>query len=232
MRDVVNLKDVTKVFGRFKALKGISLSVKDGEKLAILGPNGAGKTTLIKIISGQSKPTTGEVSVYGFTPWKYSEEVRKKIGVVSHNLLLYEDLTAYENLQFFSKLYEVDESRIGEVLKEFGLYSRRHDLVKNYSRGMKQRLSIARAVLHDPQLLILDEPSTGLDYQGRLKLMEMLESYGERRTVILTTHNIEEAERLCRKVAIINEGRLLSYGEVEGIESLAEFYLKIMGGAP
>ncbi len=222
----VELKDVVKKFGNFKALDGINLSIEKGESVALLGPNGAGKTTIVKLISGLLKPTKGEVKVFGEIPWK-NYEVRRMMGIVSHNTFLYDDLTAYENLQFYCKLYDADESKIDELLEFFGLKGRKHDLVRNFSRGMKQRLSIARAILHDPPLLILDEPTTGLDIEGRKELMEYVAKVGRKKTIIFTTHNVKEAEEICDKVAIICNGRLIHFGEIES--DLEKVYLRVVG---
>ncbi len=220
----VELENVVKRFGRFKALDGVSFSVEKGESLALLGPNGAGKTTVVKLIGGLLKPTQGVVRVFGEVPWK-NYEVRRKIGLVSHNTFLYDDLTAYENLRFYSKLYDADEGRAKELLEAFGLWERRHDLVRNFSRGMKQRLSIARALLHDPPLLILDEPTTGLDIEGQRDLMELVK--GLRKTVIFTTHNVREVEELCEKMVVLRNGRVVYFGEVEG--NVEKLYLSVTG---
>ena len=220
----VELKDVVKRFGNFKALDGVSFSVDEGERLALLGPNGAGKTTIVKLIGGLLKPTKGTVRVFGQIPWK-NYDVKRKIGVVSHNTFLYDDLTAYENLQFYCKLYDADESRIEELLERFGLKGRRHDLVRNFSRGMKQRLSIARALLHDPPLLILDEPTAGLDIEGQRDLMELVRDLDK--TVIFTTHNVREVEELCDRMVILSRGRVVYFGDVEG--NVERLYLTVIG---
>ncbi len=218
---IAELRNIEKSFGRFKALKGITFSVGENERIALLGPNGSGKTTTVRIISGQIRPTGGEVRVFGKK--RIDEEVKKKLGVVSHNTFLYEDLTAYENMKFFAGLYEVGESRIRELLEEFGLWKRRHDLVRNYSRGMKQRLSIARALLNEPELLILDEPTTGLDVEGRTRLFETLSSYTS--AMIFTTHNLQEAEMVCERTLLIKDGRVVYDGKSENLE---EIYREVM----
>jgi len=222
----VELNNVIKKFGNFKALDGITLSIEKGESVALLGPNGAGKTTIVKLISGLLKPTSGEVKVFGKVPWK-NYEVRRMMGIVSHNTFLYDDLTAYENLQFYCRLYDADESKIDELLEFFGLKSRKHDLVRNFSRGMKQRLSIARAILHDPPLLILDEPTSGLDIEGQRELVEYIAKVGREKTIIFTTHNVKEAEEICNKVAIICNGKLVHIGDIKG--DLKEVYLRVVG---
>ncbi len=222
----VELKDVVKKFGNFKALDGITLSIERGESVALLGPNGAGKTTIVKLISGLLKPTKGDVRVFGKIPWK-NYEVRRMMGIVSHNTFLYDDLTAYENLQFYCKLYDADEGLIDEILEFFGLKNRKHDLVRNFSRGMKQRLSIARAILHDPPLLILDEPTTGLDIEGQRELIRYISEICRKKTIVFTTHNVREAEEICDKVAIICNGKLMHFGDVE--EDLEKVYLRVVG---
>ncbi len=218
---IVRLENVEKSFGRFKALKGISFILDRSERLALLGPNGSGKTTTVKIISGQIRPTKGSLEIFGRK--KVDEWVKRKMGVVSHNTFLYEDLTAYENLKFFASLYDVDDERIRELLHEFGLWKRRHDLVRNYSRGMKQRLSIARALLNNPELLILDEPTTGLDVEGRNRLFELLSGFNS--AMIFTTHNLQEAEMICDRTVFIKEGGIVYDGKSENLE---EIYRGIM----
>jgi len=219
MKPQIFLKDVVKTYGRFKALDGINLSIKKGEKLAILGPNGAGKTTLVKIISGQIRATSGKVEVMGKNPAEFSRELRKNMGFVSHNPMLYDELTAYENLKFYANLYDVEDGdRIEELLKKLRLYGRRHSRVKTFSRGMKQRLAIARALLHDPEILILDEPTSGLDIEGRLELLKNLTSL--EKTILLTTHNLSEAERLCSRAVILMNGKIVAECSMKEAESV------------
>ena len=207
MDPIVELKNVVKRFGRHKVLDNVSLNVKKGEYLALIGPNGAGKTTVVKIIAGMLKPSSGEVYVFGKKPWQ-DYIIKRRMGVVTHDILLYEDLTAYENLMFYCKLYDViDEDRINELLKMFGLYDRRHDLVKNFSRGMKQRLSIARAFLHDPELLVLDEPMASLDREGKEIVKEYILDIDA--TVIITSHDVEEVKDICERIVIMHNGKIV-----------------------
>jgi len=207
MDPIVELKNVVKRFGRHKVLDNVSLNVKKGEYLALIGPNGAGKTTVVKIIAGMLKPSSGEVYVFGKKPWQ-DYLIKRRMGVVTHDILLYEDLTAYENFMFYSKLYDViDEDRINELLKMFGLYDRRHDLVKNFSRGMKQRLSIARAFLHDPELLVLDEPMASLDREGKEIVKEYILDMDA--TVIITSHDVEEVKDICERIVIMHNGKIV-----------------------
>lgn len=226
MKNSIVLQDVKKSFGAFKALSNINLEIEDDTSLALLGPNGAGKTTLLKLISGITKPTEGQISVFDHQPWKFSKDLRKKMGMVSHNPFLYGELTANENLTFYGKVYEVDnlKNRIDEVLSKMGLKRRKHTQVKSFSRGMKQRLSIARALLNNPELLILDEPTSGLDIVGRKELLEYLEDYKTSRTVLLATHDLEEA-KICDMVAIIIGGEIVHFSEMS--EQIEEIYMDL-----
>jgi heme exporter protein A len=173
---MIELHKLTKAFGSKVALRGVDLRVAAGESLVIFGPNGAGKSTLIRILSSLSRPSGGMVRIGGYDLATHAEGIRRYLGVVSHAPLLYDSLTAEENLRFFGRLYGVAnlEARIGDMLSQVGLTHRRGDLVRTFSRGMVQRLAIARALLHDPQLLLLDEPDTGLDPQAAEMLHGLL----------------------------------------------------------
>ncbi len=213
----VELHRISKSFGRLEVLKGIDLEVHKGESFALLGKNGAGKTTLIKIIATLLKPDQGEIKISGIDCLEEPEKAREKIGMVSHHIYLYEELTALENLEFFGSIYGVDKDKIIEILKEVDLYERRHSLVGTFSRGMKQRLSIARALLHDPELLILDEPTTGLDIHFREWLLRKIDQL--KATVILATHSLEEA-KICTRFGVLHNGKLL---ELEKAENASEY---------
>jgi heme exporter protein A len=173
---MIELRKLTKSFGSKYALRGVSLRVMPGESLVIFGPNGAGKSTLIRILSSLSRPTSGTVHIGGFDLATHADGIRRHLGVVSHAPLLYDSLTAEENLRFFAGLYGMSgpEPRITALLGQVGLTTRRGDLVRTFSRGMVQRLAIARALLHDPQVLLLDEPDTGLDPQAAEMLHDLL----------------------------------------------------------
>ncbi|MGC8825601.1 MAG: heme ABC exporter ATP-binding protein CcmA, partial [Anaerolineae bacterium] len=176
----VEARGISKAFGRYRVLRGVDLRIEQGEFLALLGPNGAGKTTFLRILATLSRPTEGRAWINGQPLDGDTRRVRQQIGLVSHQTFLYGDLTAEENLRFYGRLYRVPalEDRIAELLERVGLYERRHDPVRTFSRGMQQRLSIARAVLHDPPVLLLDEPDTGLDQQAARMLRELLSLMG------------------------------------------------------
>ena len=173
---MIRVHHLTKAFGNKVALRGINLHVAEGESLVIFGPNGAGKTTLIRILASLSRPTSGSVSIGGLDLATHAEGIRRYLGVVSHAPLLYDSLTAEENLRFFARLYGMTapQARITAMLERVGLNQRRGDLVRTFSRGMTQRLAIARALLHDPLVLLLDEPDTGLDPQAAEMLHDLL----------------------------------------------------------
>ncbi len=173
---MIELRKLTKSFGSKYALRGVNLRVMPGESLVIFGPNGAGKSTLIRILSSLSRPTSGTVHIGGLDLATHADGIRRHLGVVSHAPLLYDSLTAEENLRFFAGLYGMSqpEPRITVLLAQVGLTTRRGDLVRTFSRGMVQRLAIARALLHDPQVLLLDEPDTGLDPQAAEMLHDLL----------------------------------------------------------
>ncbi len=209
MIKVVNL---VKSFGTQTALRGINLAVEEGDFLTLFGPNGAGKTTLIRILAGISRPTTGKVLLNNIELSPSWSDARRHIGLVSHHSYLYPDLTAEENLRFYGRMYDVPNlmERIRELVDSVGLLPRLHDPVRDYSRGMQQRLSIARALLHDPLLLLLDEPYTGLDQAASNNLRDVLTATTQNgRTVLMTTHNLERGLSQCNRVVIVNKGRIV-----------------------
>jgi heme exporter protein A len=209
---MIEVRGLVKSFGSKVALEGVDLDVAEGEFLTLVGPNGAGKTTLIRILATLTKSTEGSVRVAGYDLAGQGTEVRRRIGLASHQTLLYGDLSAEENLRFYGRMYEVPElaERITALLQRVGLEHRRHDLVRTFSRGMQQRLSLARALLHDPAILLLDEPYTGLDQQAAEVLREVLVALvGRSRTVLMTTHNLERGLELCDRAAILFNGRIV-----------------------
>ena len=233
---IIEIKDLSKKFGRHVALDGISLSVSPGESFAILGPNGAGKTTLVRVLSTLLKPTSGTVKIAGHDVAEEPEKIKRQIGVVSHNPFLYDDLTAFENLAFYADLYGVGQENIDALIKKVDLYERKDNLVGEFSRGMKQRLSIARSLLHEPQILILDEPGSGLDIQSKRMFYGTIKGLNEKgATVLLTTHYLDEVEELCQKAAILDRGTVRASGTLDEIKgeakSLEDAYIELTGGA-
>lgn len=208
----VLVRDLRKDYGSMEALRGLDLRVEPGVFLTIFGPNGAGKTTLMKVLATLTRPTEGSALVGGRDVVREAAAVRKRVGVISHNTYLYAQLTAIENLEFYAGMYRVPAGRQRALmlLKKMDLLNRMNDRVGTYSRGMQQRLSVARALLHDPELLLLDEPYTGLDQHASRVLAEVLEGLRDgNRTVIMTTHNLQEGLAGCDRAAILVEGQLV-----------------------
>lgn len=206
---MIEVKKLVKRFGLKIILRGLNFSVEPGEFVALLGPNGAGKTTFLRILATLSRPSLGEVKVAGYNLPAQSAQVRAKLGVVSHLPLLYPDLTAEENLLFYGRMYGVENmsARITEVLEMVGLENRRKDLVRTFSRGMQQRLAIGRAVIHDPEVMLFDEPYTGLDQDASEMLDEVLRSVAAKgRTVVMTSHDLARAEDLATRFDILSRG--------------------------
>jgi heme exporter protein A len=224
----IQITGLTKAFGNQVALRGVDLSVAEGEFLTLFGPNGAGKTTLIRVVASLMRPTSGQVSIQGKDLDRAATSVRRHIGLISHNPLLYGDLTPDENLRFFARMYDLPKAtdRIDAVLEQVGLVARRRDPVRTFSRGMVQRLAIARAILHNPVIMLLDEPYTGLDLQAADMLRSVLQELAASdRTVILTTHNLEQGLEMCDRAAILNRGRIAWQGErvaldLEGMKAI------------
>jgi heme exporter protein A len=206
---MIIVKKLIKRFGLKNILRGLDFSVAPGEFVALLGPNGAGKTTFLRILATLSRPSMGYVKVAGHQLPKEAAQVRARLGVVSHMPLLYPDLTAEENLRFYAQMYGIAnyQSRISEVLEMVGLENRRKDLVRTFSRGMQQRLAIGRAVIHDPEVMLFDEPYTGLDQDASEMLDEVLRSVAaEGRTVVMTSHDLARAEDLATRFDILSRG--------------------------
>ncbi len=209
---LVEVIGLRKAFGRHRVLKGINLSIETGTSVVLFGPNGAGKTTFLRILSTLSRPTSGTVRVAGVDIKNNPEGIRQYLGLVTHAPLLYGDLSAQENLSFYARLYGIDDSekRIHELLERVGLLHRRRDLVRTFSRGMVQRMAIARALLHNPPILLLDEPDTGLDPQAAEMMTDFLrEIGGSDRTVLMTTHHLERGLELADRVMILQGGRIV-----------------------
>jgi ABC-2 type transport system ATP-binding protein len=216
---MVTLENVTKRFKSKTVVDAISLTVNQGEFFGLLGPNGAGKTTTISMIIGALKPENGVIKINDLNATK-GHVVKRLLGIVPQTLAVYESLTAEENLNFFGRLYGLDgrnlKDRMQQVIEIVNLADRRNERVKNYSGGMKRRLNIAAALLHRPSVLILDEPTVGVDPQSRNAIFESLKALkNEGCTIILTSHHLEEAQKLCDSVGIMDEGKLVAQGTVE-----------------
>ncbi len=214
---LLDVRQLRKSFGTLLAVDGVSFRVQEGEIYGLLGPNGAGKTTTLAMISGLLRPDAGEVTVAGADFWQGPERAKRIMGVVPQEVTVYEELTARENLEFWGRLAglgaaEVRE-RAGELLEALALADRAKEAVKKFSGGMKRRLNVGCALLHRPRLLLLDEPTVGIDPQARMNLLEFIRGLRERGTAVLyTTHYLEEAEGLCDRIGIIDHGRLLAEG--------------------
>jgi len=206
---MIKVRKLIKRFGLKTVLRGLDFHVEQGEFVALLGPNGAGKTTFLRILASLSRPSMGGVSIAGYRLPDQASAVRRRLGVVSHLPLLYGDLTAEENLRFYGRMYGVGKlnQRVEEVLELVGLTARRRDLVRTFSRGMQQRLAIGRAVLHDPDVMLFDEPHTGLDQDASAMLDTVLREVAARgRTVVMTSHDLARAADLASRFDILSRG--------------------------
>jgi heme exporter protein A len=235
---MIKAKRVVKAFGLRPILRGVNLTVKEGEFVSLFGPNGAGKTTFLRIVATLSRPTGGTVTIAGLALPTYADAVRGLLGVVSHHPLLYGDLSAEENLHFYARLYHIRSElcprRIEEVLQAVGLDRRATDLVRTFSRGMQQRLAIARAILHDPPILLLDEPYTGLDQDASATLDTVLRDVAlEGRTVLMTTHNLARGLALSDRVTILSKGKIAYEAPSASLDhaAFAETYAQVTGMA-
>lgn len=215
----VTARDVSRHYGRRRALSRVSIECRSGEVLGLLGPNGAGKSTLLSILATLLAPSSGEVRYGAKTAAEAGPSLRARLGFLSHDLHLYPELTAAENLRFFARLYGLArvEDRVGAALDMAGLASRRDDLVSGFSRGMRQRLALERALLHEPRLLLLDEPFTGLDDGSVAALVARLgDLRAAGRILVVVTHDLDVAERLLDKVAVLKDGRLAAFDAARG----------------
>jgi heme ABC exporter ATP-binding subunit CcmA len=231
---VLTLEGVGKRFGAVAVLSGVNLQLGGGSFCLLLGHNGAGKSTLLRLVAGLARPTDGRVRVHGEDPYG-SGEARRLLGVLSHQTLLYDDLTAAENLGFFARLYGLGDRReqVRAALERAGLSGRAHDRVRTFSRGMKQRLALARATLHGPAVLLLDEPFTGLDAAGITGLTTQLTELRQRgRAAVMVTHQLEPAAALADRVVVLRAGRVA--GDVPwqgaGAAALTDLYAQLSAG--
>lgn len=208
---MIEIRGLVKQYGLNTVLRGADLRVHPGEFVTLVGSNGAGKTTLIRIVATLLRPTAGAVRVGGWPLPQRADRVRRHIGIVSHQPMLYGDMTAEENLLFFARLYRLEDAkeRTANALRTVGLAARQRDPVRTFSRGMYQRLTLARATLHEPDVLLLDEPYTGLDQEASALLDELLrEQISRHRTILMITHDLVHGLNLCDRIAILNRGKI------------------------
>ncbi len=222
---MLQVEALKKSYGALIAVNGVSFRAGVGETIGLLGPNGAGKTTTVSMIVGLVRPDSGSVRIEGRTLSGDTDPNKRRIGLVPQDLALFDELTAQANLQLFAALYDLDgaaaKRAIGEALELVGLADRAHDRVKDYSGGMKRRLNLASALLHDPQILLLDEPTVGVDPQSRNAIFDNLEVLKHRgKTLVYTTHYMEEAERLCDRVIIMDHGKVVADDTLQGLYRL------------
>jgi ABC-2 type transport system ATP-binding protein len=222
LSSAISVRSLSKCYGALTALDDFSLEVAQGSIFGLLGPNGAGKTTLIRILTTLMRQTSGEVSVEGFDPRTHGRQIRSLIGVVSQENSLDRYITARENLELHARLHGMEprvyRRRIDELLDLMGLSARQKDMPDTFSGGMQRRLVVARALVHEPKVLFLDEPTTGLDPQSRRAVWDYIISIAGRMTVFLTTHYLDEAEQLCDRIAIMDHGRLIDQGSSQELK--------------
>lgn len=223
---MLETKNLTKAFKKKTVVSEVNIYLEKGESVGLLGPNGAGKSTTISMISTLLPPTSGEVWFNGQNALKESQGLRKVMGVVPQEIALYEELSAYENMKFFGKVYGLRgkelESRIEKVLDLIGLTDRKKDAVKTYSGGMKRRINIGVTLLHEPEILIMDEPTVGIDPQSRNYILDMIKTLNKEKgiTVLYTSHYMEEVEKLCDRVYIMDHGEIIASGTNEELKSI------------
>lgn len=218
--------ELRKLYKGKAAVEDVNLYLNQGESVGLIGPNGAGKSTTISMISSLLKPTSGDVRLNGKSVVKHPQDIREVLGVVPQEIALYEELTAYENLKFFGKIYNLKgaqlELKIQELLEMIGLRDRQKELIRTYSGGMKRRVNIAAALLHDPQIVIMDEPTVGIDPQSRNHILDTVRYLNREKgtTVLYTSHYMEEVEQLCSRMYIMDHGRVIASGSKEELQRI------------
>jgi ABC-2 type transport system ATP-binding protein len=225
--EIIKVRSISKTFGEIEAVKDVSFSIGKGEIFGILGPNGAGKSTIVNILNTLIKPDKGDVFIDGFNIRENEETIKLIMGIVPQDIALYEELTAYENLMFWGGLYNIAtpelKATVNRTLEMVDLSGRKNDRIKTFSGGMKRRINIACSLLHNPKILVLDEPTVGVDPQNRNHIYEVIERLNrDGMTIIYTTHYLEEAERLCRTIAIIDSGRIIAQGTLQEFRELID----------
>jgi len=224
---MIQLRSVSKSFGNIEAVKNVSFNIDKGEIFGILGPNGAGKSTIVNILNTLVKPDKGDVIIDGVNIKDDGDTIKLIMGVVPQEIALYEELSAYENLMFWGGLYDIPKSdlkvKVNNNLDIVDLSYRKNDRIKTFSGGMKRRINIACSLLHNPKILVLDEPTVGVDPQNRYHIFELIERLNnEGMTIIYTTHYMEEAERFCDKIAIIDAGRIIAQGTLKELREISD----------
>jgi ABC-2 type transport system ATP-binding protein len=222
---LLQIKDLAKKYASLTAVDNISFSINEGEIFGLLGPNGAGKTTTINMIAGLTDISSGEISIFGKKMSNSSLEIKKNLGVVPQEIAVFDDLTAYENVQFFGQIYGLKgnllKKRVEESLNFVGLWDRCKDFPKKYSGGMKRRLNIACAIVHKPKLIIMDEPTVGIDPQSRNHILESVKALNKSgSTIIYTSHYMEEVDELCSRILIMDNGKIIADGDSEYLKGL------------
>ncbi|MET3506483.1 ABC transporter ATP-binding protein [Halalkalibacter oceani] len=223
---MLETEELSKSFKGITAVEGVNIYMEKGESIGLLGPNGAGKSTTISMISSLLRPDSGDVRLYGKSVIQEPNTIRRVLGMVPQEIALYQELTAYENLKFFGRIYGLRgkqlEAKIQEVLELVGLTDRQKQLVRTYSGGMQRRVNMAAAMLHNPEILIMDEPTVGIDPQSRSHILEMVRELNQKQglAVLYTSHYMEEVERLCDRLYIMDHGRVIAAGTKEELKSI------------
>ena len=223
----ISVQQITKTFGRQKALNEISFSIKKGEIVGFLGPNGAGKSTMMRILTTYYKADSGEAEVNGFNVFTNQKEVQKSIGYLPEHNPLYLEMYVKEYLGFNAEAYKVPKTRINEVIEQTGLTPEQHKKIGQLSKGYRQRVGLAAALLHDPEVLILDEPTTGLDPNQLIEIRKLIREIGGTKTILLSTHIMKEVEAVCDRVIIINKGELVADKKLEALRGSNEQIVEV-----
>nr|WP_298930394.1 gliding motility-associated ABC transporter ATP-binding subunit GldA [uncultured Allomuricauda sp.] len=223
----ITVKNVTKTFGKQKALNNVSFSIKKGEIVGFLGPNGAGKSTMMRVLTTYYKANSGDAEVNGFDVLKSEREVQKSIGYLPEHNPLYLEMYVKEYLAFNADVYNVSKERIAEVIEQTGLAPEAHKKIGQLSKGYRQRVGLAAALLHDPDVLILDEPTTGLDPNQLVEIRKLIKEIGKEKTILLSTHIMKEVEAVCDRVIIINKGELVADKKLEDLREAKEQIIEV-----
>jgi ABC-2 type transport system ATP-binding protein len=220
MNEVISLEKVSKILGMRKILNEVTLAVEKGDIFGYLGPNGAGKTTTIRIILGLMQPSSGKAAILGQDA--ANDKIREKVGFILESDGLYDNMNAFDNLDYYARLYELGSvpDRIEKAVKTVGLADRLYDKVSSFSKGMRQRLALARALVPNPEVLVLDEPTSGVDPSGQIEIREIMldMAHKQGKTILLSSHNLDEVQRICNRIALIQSGEIKLYGELDELQ--------------